>query len=105
MTGVSFAPEHDWSAATRLLFPVLRPAGTRGTALDQRGELVLHRQPDALEVDAEDARLDRALDHHLRRLESAPRSLWRVFVRIAAMAGPGAVYGRNCIDYFLKGLC
>ena len=33
-SGVSFAPEHDWSAATRLLFPVLRPAGTRGTALD-----------------------------------------------------------------------
>jgi len=32
--GVSFAPEHDWSAATRLLFPVLRPAGTRGTSLD-----------------------------------------------------------------------
>jgi uncharacterized protein YtpQ (UPF0354 family) len=32
--GVSFAPEHDWSAATRLLFPVLRPAGTRGVFLD-----------------------------------------------------------------------
>ena len=32
--GVSFAPEHDWSAASPLLFPVLRPAGMRGTSLD-----------------------------------------------------------------------
>ena len=33
-SGVSFAPEHDWSAAAALLFPVLRPAGTLGTVLD-----------------------------------------------------------------------
>jgi len=33
-SGVSFAPEHDWSAAAELLFPVLRPAGTPGTLLD-----------------------------------------------------------------------
>lgn len=32
--GVSFAPEHDWSAATGLLFPVLRPPGTLGRSLD-----------------------------------------------------------------------
>ena len=32
--GVSFAPEHDWSAATRLIYPVLRPAGTLGRTLD-----------------------------------------------------------------------
>ena len=32
--GVSFAPEHDWSAATRLIYPVLRPAGTLGKTLD-----------------------------------------------------------------------
>ena len=31
--GLSRAPEHDWTAASALLFPVLRPAGTRGTAL------------------------------------------------------------------------
>jgi hypothetical protein len=34
MTGVSFAPEHDWSAAARLIYPVLRPAGTLGRSLD-----------------------------------------------------------------------
>jgi hypothetical protein len=33
-SGVSFAPEHDWSAAAALIFPVLRPAGTLGTLLD-----------------------------------------------------------------------
>ena len=33
-SGVSFAPEHDWSAAAALLFPVLRPPGTRGVMLD-----------------------------------------------------------------------
>jgi len=33
-SGVSFAPEHDWSAAAPLIFPVLRPAGTLGTVLD-----------------------------------------------------------------------
>lgn len=32
--GASFAPEHDWSAASRLIFPVLRPAGTLGRFLD-----------------------------------------------------------------------
>jgi hypothetical protein len=32
--GVSFAPEHDWSAAAALLFPVLRPVGTPGRPLD-----------------------------------------------------------------------
>ena len=32
--GVSLAPEHDWSAAAALLYPVLRPAGTIGTPLD-----------------------------------------------------------------------
>ncbi len=32
--GVSFAPEHDWSAAARLIYPVLRPAGTPGRGLD-----------------------------------------------------------------------
>jgi hypothetical protein len=33
MTGVSRAPEHDWSAAARLVYPVLRPAGTLGRSL------------------------------------------------------------------------
>ena len=33
-SGVSFAPEHDWSAAAALIFPVLRPVGTLGTVLD-----------------------------------------------------------------------
>ncbi len=33
MTGVSRAPEHDWSAAARLIYPALRPAGTRGRSL------------------------------------------------------------------------
>jgi len=33
-SGVSHAPEHDWSAAATLLFPVLRPVGTLGTFLD-----------------------------------------------------------------------
>lgn len=32
--GLSFAPEHDWSAAARLIYPVLRPAGTLGRSLD-----------------------------------------------------------------------
>lgn len=32
--GVSFAPEHDWSAAAPLIFPVLRPPGTPGVLLD-----------------------------------------------------------------------
>jgi hypothetical protein len=32
--GISFAPEHDWSAAAALLFPVLRPSGTPGRLLD-----------------------------------------------------------------------
>ena len=32
-SGASLAPEHDWSAAAALLFPVLRPPGTRGTLL------------------------------------------------------------------------
>ena len=32
-SGVSLAPEHDWPAAAALIFPVLRPAGTRGTLL------------------------------------------------------------------------
>jgi hypothetical protein len=32
-SGVSFALEHDWSAAAALIFPVLRPAGTLGTLL------------------------------------------------------------------------
>jgi hypothetical protein len=31
--GVAGAPEHDWTAASALLFPVLRPAGTPATAL------------------------------------------------------------------------
>jgi hypothetical protein len=31
--GLSGAPEHDWTAASVLLFPVLRPAGTPGTPL------------------------------------------------------------------------
>ncbi len=34
-SGVSFAPEHDWSAAAPLIFPVLRPAGTPGRVLDR----------------------------------------------------------------------
>ena len=29
----SSAPEHDWAAAAEVLFPVLRPPGTRGTSL------------------------------------------------------------------------
>lgn len=29
----SSAPEHDWAAAQAMLFPVLRPAGTTGTAM------------------------------------------------------------------------
>jgi len=33
-SGVSFAPEHDWSAAAALVFPILRPVGTLGTSLD-----------------------------------------------------------------------
>lgn len=33
-SGISFAPEHDWSTAAGLLFPLLRPAGTLGTLLD-----------------------------------------------------------------------
>ena len=32
--GVSRAPEHDWSAAAALLYPVLRPAGTHGIRLE-----------------------------------------------------------------------
>jgi hypothetical protein len=32
--GVSLAPEHDWSAAAVLLFPVVRPPGTAGVPLD-----------------------------------------------------------------------
>ena len=35
MTGVSLAPEHDWTSAAGLVFPVLRPAGTLGTFLDR----------------------------------------------------------------------
>lgn len=30
----SETPEHDWSAARSVIFPLLRPAGTLGTALD-----------------------------------------------------------------------
>ena len=33
MTAISEAPEHDWSAAAGRLMPVLRPAGTHGTAM------------------------------------------------------------------------
>ncbi len=33
--GLSLAPEHDWSAAAGLLYPVLRPVGTPGTPLDR----------------------------------------------------------------------
>lgn len=32
--GASFAPEHDWSAASALIYPVLRPAGSLGRFLD-----------------------------------------------------------------------
>ncbi len=31
--GVAGAPEHEWTAAAALLFPILRPAGTPGTPL------------------------------------------------------------------------
>lgn len=31
-TPPSLAPEHDWSAASRLIRPALRPVGTRGTS-------------------------------------------------------------------------
>ncbi len=34
LAGVSYAPEHDWSAAAPILYPVLRPAGTLGRFLD-----------------------------------------------------------------------
>jgi hypothetical protein len=33
-SGISFAPEHNWSAAAGLIFPVLRPAHTHGTFLE-----------------------------------------------------------------------
>lgn len=32
---ISLRPEHDWAAAARVLFPVLRPAGTGGLRLDE----------------------------------------------------------------------
>lgn len=34
----SAAPEHDWAAARRHVFPALRPAGTHGAALDDLDE-------------------------------------------------------------------
>jgi hypothetical protein len=34
----SLAPEHDWAAASATVFPVLRPAGTHGAALDTLDE-------------------------------------------------------------------
>ncbi len=36
LPGVAGAPEHDWTAAAALLFPIFRPAGTRGTPLSSR---------------------------------------------------------------------
>lgn len=41
----SSAPEHDWAAAAKVLFPVLRPAGTRGTPMAS-----IDREHPALEV-------------------------------------------------------
>ena len=35
------APEHDWSAAKDRLFPLLRPAGTEGIAVDQARSISL----------------------------------------------------------------
>ena len=34
-TSIAESPEHDWAAAEALLFPLLRPAGTQGLAVDR----------------------------------------------------------------------
>lgn len=34
----SLAPEHDWTAASKTIFPALRPTGTRGAQLEQLDE-------------------------------------------------------------------
>lgn len=37
-TPSSLAPEHDWAAASKTIFPALRPTGTQGAPLDQLNE-------------------------------------------------------------------
>jgi len=34
-TPIAEAPEHDWAAASRLVYPALRPVGTKGLRVDQ----------------------------------------------------------------------